>query len=111
MAALQELGVREAAEAIQRREISSAELVRALLARIEATDPRVQAWETLDADGALAAAERCDAAARRGEAGPLNGVPVGIKDIYHVAGLPTTAGCRAAFEVTPTQDAEPVARP
>src|SRR5262249_62403812 len=101
MAALHELGVREAAEAIRRREVSSAELVRALLARIEATEPRVQAWETLDADGALAAAERCDAAARRGEAGPLNGVPGGIQDIYHVAGLPTTAGGRAPCPAPP----------
>src|SRR5579884_4304584 len=110
MAELHELGVRAAAAAIGRREISSVELVRALLARIEATEPRVQAWETVDAEGALAQAERCDAAAADGGGGALNGVPVGIKDVYHVAGLPTTAGWRGLLHTTPTRDAEPVAR-
>src|SRR5579884_2127510 len=99
MAELHELGVRAAAAAIGRREISSVELVRALLARIEATEPRVQAWETVDAE-----------AAADGGGGALNGVPVGIKDVYHVAGLPTTAGWRGLLHTTPTRDAEPVAR-
>jgi aspartyl-tRNA(Asn)/glutamyl-tRNA(Gln) amidotransferase subunit A len=110
MEPLHELGVLQAAAAIRRREISSVELLEALLARIEATEPRVQAWETLDAEGARAQARRCDEAARRGDAGPLNGVPVGIKDIYHVAGLPTTAGWRAVFSATPAEDAASVAR-
>jgi len=110
MAELHELGVREAAAAIRAREITSVELVRALLARIEATEPRLQAWETLDAEGALAEAARRDEAAGRGEGGALNGVPVGIKDVYHVAGLPTTAGWRGLPFTTPTRDSGPVAR-
>jgi aspartyl-tRNA(Asn)/glutamyl-tRNA(Gln) amidotransferase subunit A len=110
MSALAELGVVEAAAAVQMRTASSVELVQALLARIAATEPRVQAWETLDADGALAQARRCDDAALRGHGGPLNGVPLGVKDIYHVAGLPTRAGCPALYDRTPAEDAEPVRR-
>src|SRR5436190_19416427 len=92
MAELHELGVRAAAAAIRGREIGSVELVQALLARIEATDERLQAWQALDAEGALAQARRCDEAAARGDGGPLNGVPLGIKDVYHVAGVaPPTA--------------------
>jgi len=110
MSALAELGVVEAAAAVQTRTASSVELVQALLARIAATEPHVQAWETLDADGALAQARRCDDAALRGHGGPLNGVPIGIKDIYHVAGLPTRAGCPALYDRIPSEDAEPVHR-
>ncbi|MBX5491360.1 MAG: amidase [Chloroflexi bacterium] len=110
MSALAELGVVEAAAAVQTRTASSVELVQALLDRIAATDARIQAWETVDADGALAQARRCDDAALRGHGGPLNGVPVGVKDIYHVAGLPTRAGCPALYDRIPRDDAEAVRR-
>jgi Asp-tRNA(Asn)/Glu-tRNA(Gln) amidotransferase A subunit family amidase len=110
MADLHELGIVDAAAAIARRETSSVELVQALVARIEATEPRVEAWEALDAEGALAQARRCDDAALRGHAGPLNGVPVALKDIYHVASLPITAGCRALMDRVSTEDAETVSR-
>jgi aspartyl-tRNA(Asn)/glutamyl-tRNA(Gln) amidotransferase subunit A len=108
---LTELSVRDAAEAIRRRTITSVALTEACLARIRELDPKVQAWAHVDADGAQAAARERDAesAAGRGR-GALHGVPVGIKDIIDVAGLPTTAGARAFAHTRPTQDATVVAR-
>src|SRR4051794_35289347 len=110
MAELHELGVRAAAAAIRGREIGSVELVQALLARIEATDARLQAWQALDAEGALAQARRCDEAAARGDGGPLTAVPRGIRAVSHVAGLPPAAGWRALPHTTPDEDAASVAR-
>jgi aspartyl-tRNA(Asn)/glutamyl-tRNA(Gln) amidotransferase subunit A len=107
---LHDLTVTEAAERIVRREISPVELVDALLARITALEPSLQVWATLDADGARAQARvLADEAARGNLRGPLHGVPVGVKDIFHVAGLPTRAGSRV-YDVTPDQDATTVAR-
>jgi aspartyl-tRNA(Asn)/glutamyl-tRNA(Gln) amidotransferase subunit A len=76
--------------------VSAVEVVQALLARIDATEPRVQAWEALDGERALASAAECDAGVATGRGHLLAGVPVGLKAIYNVAGLPTTAGWAAA---------------
>ena len=89
---LYELGAAEAVALMRRGELSPVELTQTLLDRIAETDPRVQAWETLDADGALAAARSLED--RRQERLPrstLFGLPVGIKDVFDVRALPTTA--------------------
>lgn len=91
MSELHRLSVAQAATAIATRELSPVELMQALLRRIEKLDPTLNVFIRLDAEGALAeahAAENEIAAGRR--RGPLHGVPVGIKDIIDVAGLPTT---------------------
>lgn len=77
----------------ERGELSARDYARALLVRIEAVEPQVQAWVHLDGDHLVAQAEEADA--RRGSgrsAGPLLGLPVAIKDIIDVAGLPTEDG-------------------
>jgi aspartyl-tRNA(Asn)/glutamyl-tRNA(Gln) amidotransferase subunit A len=108
---LTDLGVGEAAEAIRRCETTSAALVEACLARIASTDDALQAWVTIDAEGAAAAAEGRDADVRAGRPlGPLHGVPLGIKDIIDVAGMTTTAGAAAFAHTHPTRDATLVAR-
>jgi aspartyl-tRNA(Asn)/glutamyl-tRNA(Gln) amidotransferase subunit A len=109
MAEVYELGVAEAAAKIRRREVSAVEVTQALLARIEATEPRVQAWAGVDAERALAAAGECDTAAGREGGRFLNGVPIGLKAIYSVAGLPTTAGWDVAPPPPATSDAYTVA--
>jgi aspartyl-tRNA(Asn)/glutamyl-tRNA(Gln) amidotransferase subunit A len=89
---LYELGAAEAVALMRRGELSPVELTQTLLDRIAETDPRVQAWETLDADGELAAARSLED--RRQERLPrstLFGLPVGIKDVFDVRALPTTA--------------------
>jgi aspartyl-tRNA(Asn)/glutamyl-tRNA(Gln) amidotransferase subunit A len=83
--------VTEAAHAIAAKELSPVELMQAHLARIEKLDPTLNAFIRLDGDAALAAAKVAETEASAGRLrGPLHGIPVGIKDIIDVAGLPTT---------------------
>jgi len=108
---LTDLGVHEAAERIRRGEVAAAALTEACLARIAKLEPGVLAWAHLDRDGALAVAHERDAEARAGRVrGPLHGVPIGIKDIFDVAGMPTTAGAKAFAHTRPTRDSGAVAR-
>jgi len=80
-----------AARAIAAREVSPVELMTALLERIGRLDPKLNVFIRLDADAAMAAAKAAEAEIVAGRSrGPLHGVPVGIKDIIDVVGLPTT---------------------
>jgi aspartyl-tRNA(Asn)/glutamyl-tRNA(Gln) amidotransferase subunit A len=91
--------------------VTSRALVESCLERIAALDSVVKAWTVVDAPGARQAADRLDAEAGNGRLrGPLHGVPVGIKDIFHVAGLRTRAGTRGIVDVVPEVDAVSVAR-
>jgi Asp-tRNA(Asn)/Glu-tRNA(Gln) amidotransferase A subunit family amidase len=104
------LGVAGGARAVRERVISSVALVEASLARIRALDGGLKAWVHLDEAGALAAARERDEDVRAARpTGPLHGVPVGVKDIFHVAGMPTAAGARPHFHVRPKRDASSVA--
>jgi len=101
----------DAAREIRGGRTRSRELVEALLARIERLEPRLQAWETVDSDGALDAAGALDAElASSGARGALHGVPVGFKDIYFTAGMPTTMSSRVYAGFVPDCDSECVAR-
>ncbi len=83
--------VTDAAHAIAKKELSPVELMQAHLARVEKLNPTLNAFIRLDGDAALAAAKVAEAEATAGRLrGPLHGIPVGIKDIIDVAGLPTT---------------------
>jgi aspartyl-tRNA(Asn)/glutamyl-tRNA(Gln) amidotransferase subunit A len=85
------LSVSEAAHAIAAKELSPVELMKGLLDRIGTLDPKLNAFIRLDAESAMTAAKAAEAEAVAGRLrGPLHGVPVGIKDIINVAGLPTT---------------------
>ena len=106
-----ELGARDAADRIRSGALSPVALVDALLGRIDTVDPRLQAWVHVDAAGARAAAAALEAEVRSGTIrGPLHGVPVGVKDIFHVAGMPTRAGSRPFAHSVPAADATSVAR-
>ena len=105
------LGVREAADAVRAGAVSPVELVGACLARIGALDGELLAWAHVDAAGARAIAREREAEARGGRfRGTLHGVPVGVKDIFDVAGMPTTGGARTFAHTRPTADAAAVAR-
>ncbi len=76
-------------------ELSSAELMQAVIARTRAVDGRVQAFNSFDADDALAQARASDARRAAGQArGPLDGIPVGLKAVIAVKGQPLTASSR-----------------
>jgi aspartyl-tRNA(Asn)/glutamyl-tRNA(Gln) amidotransferase subunit A len=76
-------------------ELSSVELMRAVAGRCREVEPRVQAFNSRDEAGALAQAEESDRRRAAGRSlGPLDGIPVGIKDVIAVAGQPLTASSR-----------------
>jgi aspartyl-tRNA(Asn)/glutamyl-tRNA(Gln) amidotransferase subunit A len=102
---LADLGVAGAGRLLARREASSRELVEACLARIADRDGRhsfegdpdsINAWVRVYEDEALAAADRADASPN---GGALRGIPIGLKDLYGVAGRPLTASSRVLDEV------------
>jgi Asp-tRNA(Asn)/Glu-tRNA(Gln) amidotransferase A subunit family amidase len=96
----------EAARRMRDGLLTSEELVQACLERIQATEPTVQAWTYLDEAHALEQARAADEARRSQQGvGPLNGVPVGIKDIIDTADMPTQNGTVLHEGRTPSTDA------
>jgi Asp-tRNA(Asn)/Glu-tRNA(Gln) amidotransferase A subunit family amidase len=100
----------DAARLIRDGALDSEQLVEACLARVSETDPQVQAWAFLDPDHALAQARAADEWRRSGRPiGPLHGVPVGVKDIFDTADMPTENGSVLHAGRTPSRDATVVA--
>ncbi len=79
---------------LRQGDYSSVELTRHYLERIERHNPRLNAYITIDADRALAAADQADSLRRLGQAGPLTGIPIAHKDIFCTKGLKTSCGSR-----------------
>jgi len=102
--------VAELASGLARRQFSAAELVEHAIARIEALDGPINAVVVRDFERGRSAAVQADAALRRGEARPLLGIPMTVKESFHVAGLPTTWGIPRFKDWRATQDAVVVAR-
>jgi aspartyl-tRNA(Asn)/glutamyl-tRNA(Gln) amidotransferase subunit A len=101
----------DAAQAIAAKKLSPVELTQALLARIEKLDPKLNVFIRLDGDAAMAAAKAAEAEIAAGRPrGPLHGVPVGIKDIIDVAGLPTTCHSKILLDHLAAADAVCVSR-
>ncbi len=105
------LSATEIAQAFATRTLSPVELLTSLLARIEALDPKLNAFIRLDAEGAMQAAIQAETEIAAGRSrGPLHGVPVGIKDIIDVVGLPTTCHSKILVDNIAQADAAVVAR-
>ncbi len=106
-----ELTCTTAAASLRSRERSPLDLVEHCLGRINRFDSQVHAWVLVDADGARAQARLlADELARGFDRGPLHGIPIGIKDIIDVEGLPTLAGSPLRAGHQAARDAVLVAR-
>src|SRR3954468_851612 len=83
----------ELATAIRARKLSSVEITSTVLDRVKALEPKLNAFAYLAADEAIDAAAKADSALARGEAlGPLHGIPITIKDLDPVRGMPFEGG-------------------
>ena len=105
------LTIADAARLIESRRLSPLELTDALLARIDALDPQLNAFllpTPEKARGQAKAAEREIMAGRY--RGPLHGIPFGLKDIYATAGIRTTSHSKICENLVPTEDATTVAK-
>ncbi|MDQ1050377.1 amidase [Streptomyces sp. V4I2] len=102
-------GLAESARALADGEVTSRSLVKAALARIEATQTSLNAFRIVRTEAALAEAEAADRELAAGVRKPLLGVPVAVKDDMDVAGEPTAFGCRGEFPPV-AKDGEAVRR-
>lgn len=103
--------IRELADSLRDGGLLATDVVGAVLRRLEATEPSVHAFAYVAPSGAMAEAEMRDQLASRGVfAGPLHGIPIGVKDLFETADMPTTAGSRVLAGNRPAHDAEAVRR-
>ncbi len=101
----------EAGALLRARAISSADLTRLMLGRIETLDSRLNAFITVTAELALQQAERADAELAEGrDRGPLHGIPIAIKDLFATAGVLTTGGSKYYENWIPDHDSTTVAK-
>ncbi len=105
-----ELTIHELHDKLKKKEVSSVEVTRAMLARIEAVDPKINAFITVTADEALKDAEAADKRIAGGEMTELTGIPVALKDIFLTKGVRTTCASRILENFVPPYDATSVAR-
>jgi aspartyl-tRNA(Asn)/glutamyl-tRNA(Gln) amidotransferase subunit A len=105
------LSAADLASKIRARDLSPVEVMQATLGRIERAQPLLNAFITVCADQALAAAREAESALTRGDAlGPLHGVPFAVKDLIATAGVRTTYGSLIFEHHIPERDAVAVAR-
>jgi aspartyl-tRNA(Asn)/glutamyl-tRNA(Gln) amidotransferase subunit A len=103
--------IRELADALRDGRLLATDVVGSVLRRLDATEPSVHAFAYVAAAAAMAEAEVRDRLASRGEfAGPLHGIPVGVKDLFETADMPTAAGSKVLTGNRPAHDAEAVRR-
>jgi Asp-tRNA(Asn)/Glu-tRNA(Gln) amidotransferase A subunit family amidase len=105
-AALNELGAADAARKLARREISAEQLVKSCLDRIVEREPLIEAWAHIAFDDSLEQARALDRGAVRGL---LHGLPIGVKDLFDTAGMPTSYGSSIYARHRPAADAAAVA--
>ena len=103
--------ITDLAVSIRRQDVSPVELTRECLDKIERQNPSLNAFITVMADSALAAAHTAEGEIARGEwRGPLHGIPIALKDLIDTAGVRTTAASALNKDRVPAEDAEIVRR-
>ena len=107
---LYELTITEAHEKIKSRAVSSLELTRSVLARIDQVEPKVEAYITLTPESALGQAGQADEEISQGRIGPLTGIPMAVKDLISTRGIKTTCASRILENYIPPFDATVMSR-
>jgi aspartyl-tRNA(Asn)/glutamyl-tRNA(Gln) amidotransferase subunit A len=108
---LHELDTSELLRFYRQRALSPVDVTVSLLKRIDALQPKFNAFRFVDAEGAIASARASEARWLEGRVlGPLDGIPVGFKDLLHVRGWPTRKGSLATTEACQAEDAPVAAR-
>ena len=102
---LHDLTIHDAADLLTRREVSSTELTESVLARIENVDERVKAFVTVTGERALTDAKAADARVVSGRLGPLDGVPMMLKDNICTTGIRTTCSSKMLENFVPPYNA------
>ncbi len=102
---LYELTIHEIQDKFLAKETTSAEVTASIFKRIDAVEKEVRAYITLMRETALAEADKADEKIRKGEGGPLTGIPIALKDIYCTKGVRTTCGSRILSNFIPPYDA------
>ncbi len=110
MSELNRLTIAEAQAKLRKREISSRDLTRTCLDRIAAVEPKLNAFITVCEREALEQADAADKRLAKGDAPPLCGIPLGIKDIYATKGVKTTCGSKILENFVPPFDATVIAK-
>ena len=100
------LSIEEAAKLIASKQLSPVELTDAVLARIDALNPKLNAYMTVTAESARSDAKSADAEIAAGKyRGPLHGIPIAHKDLFDTKGVRTTAGMKVFADRVPDADA------
>jgi aspartyl-tRNA(Asn)/glutamyl-tRNA(Gln) amidotransferase subunit A len=102
---LHKLTINEAHQLLKNKEISSRELTRAVFDRIDAFEPKIDAFITISEEFAMQQADQADAMIALGKCAPLTGIPLGVKDLICMRDLPTTCGSRILENFIPPYDA------
>src|SRR5438874_3052305 len=105
------LEITQVAALLRGRQVSPREVTRAYVERIDRLNPALNAYITVFADSVLNAAAQAEQEIAQGDyRGPLHGVPIGIKDLFDFAGVPTTMGSKILRDNVAAQDAAVVSR-
>lgn len=104
------LTLSQTANLLKKGSLSSEELTYYFLERIEALNPELNAYITVDREGALQAAKRADVRIKKGESTPLTGIPIGVKDLFCTKDLRTTCGSRMLAKFYPPYESTVTSR-
>jgi len=107
---LQKLTIHELSDLLKKSEITSEEITRQYLARIEKYDEKIGAYITIDKTYAFAQAKKADEMIAKGKASLLTGIPLAVKDLLCTKGVRTTCGSKILENFVPEYDASIISR-
>ncbi len=107
---LENLTIHALREKLDKKEVSSVEVTRAVLKRIEETDDKINSYVTVCSEEALKAAEAADKRIAGGDIAPLTGIPMAVKDIFCTKEILTTCSSKILSNFVPPYDATSIAR-